>query len=100
MTKAGPPSTPPTELSWLDAIPSAPGGVRRYHGSSTMAAVERPPGPVTLRPRRTVTIDDIRERARIRGGECLSESYVDDQAPLRWRCSNHAYPVNTHTHYM
>ncbi len=34
-----------------------------------------------------LTIDDMRELARTRGGRCLSRSYRGDRFPLRWRCA-------------
>jgi hypothetical protein len=33
------------------------------------------------------TIVDCREIAREQGGECLSETYKNNQTPLRWRCA-------------
>ena len=32
------------------------------------------------------TLDEMREVARRRGGECLSDLYLDVARPLRWRC--------------
>lgn len=34
-----------------------------------------------------LTIDDLREMARKKGGVCLSEVYINAQAKYRWRCS-------------
>ena len=36
---------------------------------------------------RPLTLDDMREVARARGGECLSKHYVNAHTPLRWRCA-------------
>jgi hypothetical protein len=35
-----------------------------------------------------LTLDQMRELARLRGGECLSTSYLNARAPLEWRCSS------------
>jgi len=35
-----------------------------------------------------LTIEDMRQAARTRGGECLSDKYVNCSTKLRWRCSN------------
>lgn len=32
------------------------------------------------------SIDDARALGRARGGECLSEEYINNNTPLRWRC--------------
>lgn len=34
-----------------------------------------------------VSLEDMRELARARGGLCLSKSYVDAVTPLRWQCA-------------
>lgn len=34
-----------------------------------------------------LTIEEMHEVARMRGGECLSQDYQGGQIPLRWRCS-------------
>ena len=36
---------------------------------------------------RALTIEDMRELARARGGRCLSRRYRGDLIPLRWRCA-------------
>jgi hypothetical protein len=33
------------------------------------------------------TIEDMRKMALLRGGECLSEEYVDSQTRLQWKCA-------------
>ena len=33
------------------------------------------------------TIEEIKDLARMRGGECLSETYKNKEAKLRWKCS-------------
>lgn len=35
-----------------------------------------------------LTIEEMREIAKSRGGECLSKIYKDNKTPLRWRCAN------------
>ncbi len=39
-----------------------------------------------VRERRTYTIADMQRLAASKGGECLSEAYASNQAPLEWRC--------------
>jgi hypothetical protein len=34
-----------------------------------------------------LTLEDMRDLARSRGGECLSTEYVNSRTPLRWRCA-------------
>jgi len=34
-----------------------------------------------------LTIEEMREIAKSRGGECLSDEYVDNKTKLRWKCS-------------
>ena len=34
-----------------------------------------------------LTIDDMHEAARERGGQCLSRTYHNNEVPLRWRCA-------------
>jgi len=34
-----------------------------------------------------LTIEEMRELARSRGGECLSKRYINLAAPLKWRCA-------------
>jgi hypothetical protein len=36
--------------------------------------------------RNSYTIADMQTLARLRGGECLSDEYVNTQTKLRWRC--------------
>lgn len=38
-------------------------------------------------PTRLGTIEDMRRRAASRGGSCVSEEYINNATPLRWRCS-------------
>lgn len=43
------------------------------------------------------TIEDMREIAKLRGGECLSRVYTDSRTKLRWRCSKgHAWRAVPH----
>jgi len=35
-----------------------------------------------------LTIDKLKKIARDRGGECLSNKYIDNKTKLKWRCSN------------
>lgn len=45
-----------------------------------------------------ITIEDMQKLAQKRGGECLSEKYVNAVTPLRWRCAEghewNARPTN------
>jgi len=34
-----------------------------------------------------LTLDDLRTLAAAKGGECLSDAYLSNHKPLRWRCS-------------
>jgi hypothetical protein len=43
--------------------------------------------PTCAGRRRRLTIEDMRRIARERGGECLSEEYVNSRTPLLWRCA-------------
>ncbi|WP_322062938.1 hypothetical protein [Paraburkholderia sp. J63] len=43
--------------------------------------------PKCAHDRRRLTIGQMRELAASRGGECLSEHYVDQRTHLRWRCA-------------
>ena len=36
---------------------------------------------------KVLTIDEMRELARARGGRCVSRSYRNQRSPLRWRCA-------------
>jgi hypothetical protein len=36
----------------------------------------------------TLTIEEMREIARARGGECLSDAYLNNRTKLRWRCAS------------
>lgn len=44
------------------------------------------------------TIEEMKELARVRGGECLSSEYINIDTPLHWRCEKghewHASPYN------
>ena len=44
-----------------------------------------------------LTIEEMQELARTRGGECLSKRYVNGRVPLKWRCAQghewHAEPL-------
>jgi phage FluMu protein Com len=43
---------------------------------------------------RLVSIEDMKELARERGGLCLSETYVNTKTHLKWRCSRgHEWPA-------
>ncbi|NMC08526.1 MAG: hypothetical protein GYA24_25175 [Candidatus Lokiarchaeota archaeon] len=43
------------------------------------------------------TIDDMRRIAASRGGECVSDAYVNSRSLLTWRCSaGHAWQANAH----
>jgi hypothetical protein len=44
-----------------------------------------------------LTIDEIRRIAQERGGECISNKYIDSRTKLRWRCSKgHIWESNPH----
>jgi len=46
---------------------------------------------------RKLTIEEMQEIARSRGGECLSDEYVDSHTKLRWRCSEgHEWESDSH----
>lgn len=51
----------------------------------------------------TLTIEEMRDIARSRGGECLSEKYINSKTKLRWRCSEghewEAIPNNVKNHH-
>lgn len=55
---------------------AAPSAVRKGHWC-----------PRCAHDRRRLTIGQMRALAASRGGECLSERYVDQRIPLRWRCA-------------
>jgi len=45
------------------------------------------------------SIEELRELARLRGGECLSQRYINTQTPVTWRCGDckhtwNAMPLN------
>ncbi|CAO3407823.1 zinc-ribbon domain-containing protein [Azospirillum largimobile] len=56
----------------------------------------KPPGPWAGTGRtRPKTIEEMRELARSRGGECLSEEIVNTRQPLLWRCHlGHEWQAN------
>jgi hypothetical protein len=37
--------------------------------------------------RKTLTLDEMRALARRRGGECLSDRYINNRTKLKWRCA-------------
>jgi len=43
--------------------------------------------PACAVEKRKLTIEDMQEVARARGGECLSARYVNNRTPLHWRCA-------------
>jgi hypothetical protein len=44
--------------------------------------------PVCEDDRLKLTLDQMRELARLHGGECLSKTYRNARSPLEWRCSS------------
>lgn len=76
-----------TPLKWRCANghiwEAPPAGVRPYS--------EKSPGswcPVCARDKFRLTIEDMRAVARDRGGECLSNDYINSRTKLRWRCAD------------
>lgn len=43
--------------------------------------------PICARLNQSLTPEDMRELARAKGGECLSDSYQGQDVKLRWRCA-------------
>ncbi len=58
----------------------------RWKASGTQ--VKRWRGCSQCLPNRPGSIEEMREIARARGGECLSKRYVNSTTPLRWRCAD------------
>lgn len=42
--------------------------------------------PECARQKKKLSIDDMREIAREKGGECLTDEYISEHVKLRWRC--------------
>lgn len=45
-----------------------------------------------------LSIEEMRKIAGERGGRCLSSTYIDNKAPLKWKCSvGHTWPANANS---